>query len=482
MMGASFPVEELALLSPEIVVTLFGLLLLLLEALFGKRIRILTGIITIIGAALALVYLINLSFLERDILFGLYTLDFLSHILRALFLVILILISILSLGYLEREERMPNEYYSLLLFSTLGMMIMVSSKHLLTVFVGLEVMSLSVYILCGLLRENPRSVEASFKYFLLGALASAFFAYGIALLYGSTGSLDIRDYSEYAKAGEYSTLFMIGVSLLIVGLGFKIALVPFHMWTPDVYEGAPTSVTAYMAAGVKSAAFITFLRIFYTSFLPIIENWNEIIWLLAFITMTYANLVALVQDNIKRMLAYSSIAHAGYILVGFVTADKILASSILYYLIAYTFMNIGAFTCVILLGSKDDENLDLDSYSGLASRHPFVALCLTIFLLSLTGMPPLAGFMAKFYVFSAAIKANYIWLAIIGVLNSVVAAYYYLRVIMYMYFKEPVKDLGKIDISPSYALVCLICIFVLIYMGINSRPFMLLSETGVSVL
>ncbi|MCX7857467.1 MAG: NADH-quinone oxidoreductase subunit N [Deltaproteobacteria bacterium] len=481
MMDVKFPVDELILIAPEIILCGFGLLLLLIEVFLKTKSKSFLGILTLVSAGSALVFVLKLSSFSTDLFFGLYSLDSLGSLTKGLILVMLILVVIMSLRYVEREEVISGEYYPLLLFSTLGMMIMVSSKNLLTIFVGLELMSLSIYILVGLFRDNLKAAEASLKYFLLGAFASAFLVYGIALLYGSTGSLDIKGYLEVIAKGDTSTVLIIGVALIAVGFAFKIALVPFHMWTPDVYEGAPTSITAFMAAGVKSAAFVTFLRVFYTAFLPLIKQWGDILWLLAVITMSYANLTALVQQNIKRMLAYSSIAHAGYILVAFVTGEKILSSSIIYYLVAYTFMNVGAFSCVILMGRKGEENLDIDSYAGLSARHPFVAFCLTIFLLSLTGVPPLAGFMAKFYVFSTAIKAGYVWLAIIGVLNSVVAAYYYLRVIMYMYFRDPVKEIGRIDLSPSYILVSLICIFFLIYTGILPRELMLLAEGAVSV-
>ncbi len=237
------------------------------------------------------------------------------------------------------------------------------------------------------------------------------------------------------------------------------------MWTPDVYEGAPTSVTVFMATGVKAAAFGAFLRVFYTAFYPFIGDWSGMLWLIAVLTMSAGNIIALVQNNIKRLLAYSSIAHAGYILIAFVTGDKVLSSSVLYYLLAYTFMNLGAFTVVIVLGRKGEGNEDIDSYAGLAGRHPFVALCMTIFLLSLTGIPPLAGFTGKFYIFSDAMKGRFYWLGVIGMLNSAVAAYYYLRVLMYMYFKEPVKEIGKIDISPAYVVVMLVSVGALLYLG-----------------
>ena len=355
------------------------------------------------------------------------------------------MVAVISIRYTRREEIVAGEYYALLLFAALGMMVMVSSTSFVTIFIGLEVMSLSIYILCGLLKGQARAVESSFKYFLLGAFATAFFLYGIALVFASTGAIDIRMVRTVASARNLGVdpVFLTGMALLIVGFGFKTASVPFHMWTPDVYEGAPTPVTVFMATGVKAAAFAAFLRVFYTAFYPFIGSWSSVLWLIAVLTMCVGNITALVQNNMKRLLAYSSIAHAGYILVAFVTGDRVLSSSILYYLLAYTFMNLGAFTVVILLGRKGEAHEDIDSYAGLAGRHPFVSLCMTIFLLSLTGIPPLAGFTGKFYIFSDAIKGQYYWLAVIGVLNSAVAAYYYLRVLMYMYFKEPVNGAGR---------------------------------------
>ena len=303
------------------------------------------------------------------------------------------------------------------------------------------------------------------------------------MIYASAGTIDIQAVRAVAIGKQLggSAIFLTGMALLIVGFGFKIASVPFHMWTPDVYEGAPTSVTVFMATGVKAAAFGAFLRVFYTAFYPLITEWSPVLWFMAVLTMCVGNITALLQNNMKRLLAYSSIAHAGYILIAFVTGDRLLSSSVLYYLLAYTFMNLGAFTVVILLGRKGEEHEDIDSYAGLAARHPFIALCMTIFLLSLTGIPPLAGFAGKFYLFSDAIKGQYYWLAVIGMLNSAVSAYYYLRVLMYMYFKEPVKELGKVDMSPAYVVVMLVSVGALLYLGIFPRGFILLAQQSVAI-
>jgi len=470
---------------PEIIISLCALFILLMGAFSsGRGSRIISGAVSLIGSAVALYFACNLWNENLSLFNNLYTIDNFGTFFKIVFLIISILVTIVSLRYIEREDIKLPEYYSLLLFGVLGMMVMTSSTNFITIFIGLEVMSIAIYVLCGLLRENAKSVEAALKYFLLGAFATAFLLYGMALVYGTTGVLDIGEIRDYVASENFhlTPMFVAGLAFLIVGFGFKTASVPFHMWTPDVYEGAPTSVTAYMATGVKAAAFGAFLRVFYTALFPFIEGWSAILWIIAVFTMSVGNITALVQDNVKRMLAYSSIAHAGYLLVAFVTGDRVLASSsILYYLLVYTFMNIGAFTVVILLGKNGVENTDIESYAGLAKRHPFIAFSMSLFLLSLAGIPPLAGFMGKFYVFSAAIKAQYYWLAVIGVLNSAVAAYYYLRVMMYMYFREPVGEPAEVDISPAYIVVILISVWALLHMGIFPREFLLFAQKSVGI-
>ena len=483
-MVVKIPELAFGFIIPEIIITLSAVITLLLAA-FGRResVGALTGAVALTGAGLAMIFTCTLWDGSASIFNNLYTIDNFGTFFKGLALIVSLLVTLLSLRYVEREEIVKGEYYSLLLFGVLGMMIMVSSTHFITIFIGLEVMSIAIYVLCGLLSGNPRSVEASLKYFLLGAFATAFLLYGMALIYATTGSLDIREIADYVASGNFkqTPMFMIGLAMLIVGFGFKTASVPFHMWTPDVYQGAPTSITAYMATGVKAAAFGAFLRVFYTAFLPFIGEWSGILWLIAVATMTLGNITALVQDDVKRMLAYSSIAHAGYILIAFVIGDQFSSSGILFYVLVYTFMNIGAFTVVILLGQKDRENTGIESYAGLAGRHPLIALSMAIFLLSLAGMPPLAGFMGKFYILSAAIKAKYYWLAVIGVLNSVVAVYYYLRVIMAMYFREPSGELQRPDFSPAYSIVIVISVWALFHMGLFPRDFLLIARKSIGI-
>lgn len=483
-MVVKIPELAFGFIIPEIIITVSAVITLILAA-FGRResVGAVAGAVALTGAGLAMIFTFYLWDANTSIFNSLYTIDNFGTFFKGLALIVAMLVTLLSLSYVEREEMVKGEYYSLLLFGVLGMMIMVSSNHFITIFIGLEVMSIAVYVLCGLLSGNPRSAEASLKYFLLGAFATAFLLYGMALIYATTGILDIRDIANYVMSGNFglTPMFMIGIALLIVGFGFKTASVPFHMWTPDVYQGAPTSITAYMATGIKAAAFGAFLRVFYTAFIPLLANWSGMIWLIAVATMTIGNITALVQDDVKRMLAYSSIAHAGYILIPFVIGDQVSSASILFYLLVYTFMNIGAFTIVILLGRKGAENTGIESYAGLAGRHPLIALAMSIFLLSLAGIPPLAGFMGKFYVLSAAVKAQYYWLAVIGVLNSVVAVYYYLRVIMAMYFKESTGEFRRTAFSPAYSLVIIISLWALFHMGVFPRDFLLIAQKSVGI-
>lgn len=357
---------------------------------------------------------------------------------------------LLSMGYLDASMPDQGEYYSLILFATLGMMLMAAGGDLIVIFLGLETLSLALYILCGFHKGELRSNESALKYLLLGAFASGFFLYGIALIYGATGTTVLRRIAGVLVDGRSpGFLPLIGCGLLLVGFGFKVASVPFHMWMPDVYEGAPTSVTAFMIAGTKAAAFAAFLKVFFLALPGLHVRWAGVVWVLSALTMVLGNLVALVQDNIKRMLAYSSIAHAGYALVAFMAGGPSGASSILFYLVAYALMNLGAFAVIIALQGRGPERFSLDDYAGLGFVRPILTACMALFMFSLAGIPPTAGFMGKLYIFSAAVEAHYPGLAVIGVLSSVVSAFFYLRVIVVMYMGEPVVGRPRLPVPAA---------------------------------
>jgi len=373
---------------------------------------------------------------------------------------------LMSVHYLDIADIHPGEYYALILFATVGMILMAAGTDLIVIFLGLETMSMAVYVLAGIWRQRVQSNEAALKYFLLGAFASGFFLYGVALLYGATGSVQLAKIAAHVSEHGSSPLLLIGTALLIIGFGFKVAAAPFHVWTPDVYEGAPTTITAFMAVGVKAAAFAAFARVFLHTLGAIHAEWEGILWVLAVLTMTVGNVTALVQNNIKRMLAYSSIAHAGYLLVAMVAGKDLGGAALMYYLVAYGLMNLGAFGVVLAVGRKGEPNEEFNDYAGLGFRYPALGMAMTIFMLSLTGVPPLVGFTGKFYIFSAAVKAGYIWLAVIGVLNSAVSAYYYIRVVVTMYMQEGEKQIDLLSARPALAAVILVAAIGTVVMGI----------------
>jgi len=463
------PEIDLYLIAPEIIITAFGFLVLLVDV-FSSRAekKGYLGILSLIGVVVAFFYTLPLMGSVKSGFEGMFTSDGFALFFKVTFLIIAFLTLLISIGYTEREGIAFGEYYALILFATLGMMLMASGTHLIVIFLGLETMSISIYILAGMMREDRRSVEAALKYFLLGAFATGFLLYGIALIYGATGSLYLKDVASYIASKNLlkNPMLMMSLVFLTIGFGFKVASVPFHMWTPDVYEGAPTSITAFMATGVKAAGFSALVRVFFSALPGFRPDWTSIMWLLSVATMTVGNIVAISQSNIKRMLAYSSIAHAGYILVAFVAGNDLGTSGILFYLMAYAFMNLGAFTCVILLGKKGEENTLINDYAGIGFKYPLLAASMTIFLLSMAGIPPLGGFMAKFYVFSAAVKSKFYWLVILGVLNSAVSVYYYLRVTVLMYFRESEREITGLQFSPASVIALLLALIGTLYMGI----------------
>ncbi len=390
------------------------------------------------------------------------------------------LVLLLSMDYIRREGQEAGEFYILILLSALGMMLMAAAGDLIIVFLGLETMSIALYVLTGFFRNRLEAGEASMKYFLIGAFASGFFLYGIALIFGATGSTNLDRIANAVAAGAgRDPMLVIGFGLLLVGFGFKISAVPFHMWAPDAYEGAPTSIAAFIATGSKAAAFASLLRVLLTALRGAPLDWPMLMWGLAAITMTVGNVVALAQQNLKRMLAYSSIAHVGYMLVGVVAGGALGNGSVLFYLLVYTFTTAGAFGAILLLERNGREAVQLADYGGLATRHPLLAVALSIFLLSLIGIPPTAGFVGKFYLFGAAVKSGYVWLAVIGVLNSAVAAYYYLRLIVFMYMREPEGAPTVLAPSLSGALALVVALWGVVQLGVVPGPLFDLAQAAV---
>ncbi|HQZ40810.1 MAG TPA: NADH-quinone oxidoreductase subunit N [Vicinamibacterales bacterium] len=422
---------------PVICVALAGLVVMLAEAFRGKGERMPLGglaLIGLVGAAAASVLLWN----RNATSFGVMTADNFSIFVNLVIITVGILTVAISSQTVERDGLPAGEYYAMLLFAIVGMMLMAQATDLLLIFLALETMSIAVYILTGLRRDQVQSTEGAFKYFLLGAFASSFFLYGVAFIYGVTGSTGLDRVGSVIAAQSMSgnVMILLGVGLMLVGFAFKIAAVPFHMWSPDAYEGAPAVVTGFMSTGVKAAAIAAFARVFLSALEPMITDWAPIIWGMAAATMVVGTVVGVAQTSLKRMLAYSSIAHGGYLLLGIIAGSDVGKAAILYYLAAYAVTNLGAFGIIALLGTRARANDDLRDYAGLAQSHPGVAALMTFFLLSLGGFPPTAGFIAKWYVFSAAVGAGYYGLAVIGVLSSVVSVFFYLRVVVMMYMSE----------------------------------------------
>src|SRR6188472_4095232 len=397
---------------------------------------------------------------------------------------------LISLPYLKIEGLHLGEYYAFILLALSGMMVMVSGADLLTIYLGTELMSLSLYVLAGLKRSSPRSLEASAKYFVLGAFSSGLLLYGISLLYGLSGGTRLSTIAGALGArGFDDPMLLIATILLTVGFGFKLAVVPFHMWTPDVYEGAPTSVTAFMAVASKAASFGAFLRVFIEGLGGLKANWSAIFLLLCLATLVLGNVVALVQTNIKRMLAYSSIAHAGYALIGVVAAGRLENSSgiasVLLYLALYTFMTFGAFAIVAMLRKDGIEGEEIEDFTGLSKRHPVAALLMLLFMVSLAGIPPTAGFIGKFYVFMSAVEAGLSWLAALGLIFSAVSAYYYMRVVMLMYMRDPeatAAETPHLVPSPALSIVLACAVAGVIIFGLFPNPVVTLALQSVLLL
>ena len=449
---------------PEIVLSLFGMAIMALEPLVDEhRSQKLLGLIALIGSLAAIAATLYQSQFPGLGFWGVVKVDGFSTFFHVLITAITAVVILSSFEYMQAQQIRAGEYYALVLFGAVGMCLMSSAVELVLIFIALEISSISTYVLTGFRRRAAISSEASLKYFLLGSFATAFFLYGVALTFGATGSTSISLIAQALRSGPIPVLAYAGIALMFVGLGFKVAAAPFHIWTPDVYEGAPAPVVGFMSTAPKAAAFAVLLRVMFEVNAPG-RLW--LIWVAAALSMTLGNVGALVQQNVKRLLAYSSIAHAGYLLVAFAALPNNGVPAAMFYTASYAAMNVGAFAVVSHLAGAGERYVTLDDYAGLGRRSPVLAATLTIFLLSLIGIPMTGGFFAKFYVFSAALQANLVGLTIIGVLNSAVGAYYYLRIIVVMYMREAREELPAIPVSPALSAALAISVAATLYLGL----------------
>jgi NADH-quinone oxidoreductase subunit N len=491
-MVAGFSFQDFYYLLPELVLTAGALLLLVVDVFTprdrqGLLIWLAVAVLVATGAALAPTAGVNLT-VARDLV----AVDSFAFFFKVVFLLAAAITLLMSARYLEVEGARAGEYGFLVLCATLGMMFMAGGADLVTIFIGLETMAVSFYVLTGFLKPNRRSNEAAVKYFLLGAFSLGLLLYGMSLLYGLTGTTNLRNIATGLASAEGGLMLPLAVILVAAGVGFKIAAVPFHMWAPDVYEGAPTPITGFLSVGSKAASFAMLLRIFIEG-LPAFRfeglsvvfgepiGWTTVFYVLAVVTMTVGNLTAITQSNLKRLLAYSSIAHAGYVLIGVVAGSARGVAAALIYLFIYIFMQLGAFAVIVLLRRRDVVGDELKDLSGLYFRSPLAAIAMLVFMLSLGGIPPTAGFMGKFWVFSAAIESGYVWLAVIGVLNSAISLYYYVRVIVFMWIKE--ETLGSpIAMAPALGLVIAVALFGTLVFGVYPAPLFDFAEASAATL
>ena len=492
--GVNINVSDFKYLLPEIVLTVGSLLLLLADLVVPRHKQSLLAWVTLAVLAatgLALVPVADAHVLVSN---GLVSVDRFALFFKVIFLGSAAITVLMSVRYLEVEGTRAGEYYFLILCATLGMMFMAGGTDLITLFIGLETMAISFYILTGFLKPSRRSNEAAVKYFLLGAFSLGILLYGMSILYGLTGTTQLRSIATALVGQERDPRLMLAVIMVVAGMGFKIAAVPFHMWAPDVYEGAPTPITAFLSVGSKAASFAMLLRIFIEA-LPTMRvvtaglnpgasaviGWSTMFYVLSVVTMTVGNFAALTQSNLKRMLAYSSIAHAGYLMIGVVAGTARGVTAMLIYLFVYAFMQLGAFAVITMLRRADVIGDELKDLNGLYFRQPFAAFAMLMFMLSLGGIPPTAGFMGKFWLFSAAIESGYPWLAVIGVLNSAVSLYYYVRIVVFMWLKNEPTGTEPTS-SPTMAVALGVALVATLLLGVYPRPLFEFAEASARTL
>jgi NADH-quinone oxidoreductase subunit N len=462
---------------PVIVLSIFGMVIMVLDPLMDEHKSQKTlGAIGLSGTVTALLSCFFMAQSPGLAFWNMIHVDGFSVFFHVLVITIGIVLILTSFDYMAVQKIRAGEYYGLILFGLVGMCLMSSAVELVLIFIALEISSISTYILAGFRRRSATSSESSLKYFLLGSFATAFFLYGIAMMFGATGSTNIDEISAALNSGNVPVLAYVAVALMFIGIGFKVAAAPFHIWTPDVYEGAPAPVVGFMSTAPKAAAFAVLLRVLFETNAPG-RFW--LVWISAVISMTLGNVAALVQDNVKRLLAYSSIAHAGYIMVAFAAKPELGAPAVMFYTAAYAAMNVGAFAVVSHFANAGERYVTMSDYAGLGRKSPILAGALGIFLISLIGIPITGGFFAKFYVFSAALQSGLVWLTIIGVVNSAIGAYYYLRLIVVMYMREPKEDVPLLPVSFPLGAAIGIALAATIYLGVlPDRVLSFVQESG----
>jgi len=467
-MPSGFSAIDFYYIAPEIVLTIGALAVLVIGFVARGRddLALPVTILTLFVTAGVLLSFVGVDTLVSQ---GLLAIDGFALFFKSVFLLAAAVTVLMSVAYLKVEGLPAGEYYFLILCATLGMMFMASGVDLITLFIGLETMAVSFYVLAGYLKPNQRSNEAAVKYYLLGAFSTGILLYGMSMLYAASGSTNLADIARFAASYPSDGALIVGGILVAAGMGFKIAAVPFHMWAPDVYEGAPTPVTAYLSVGSKAAAFAMLLRVFLEGMPEASAAWHDVFWMMAVLTMTVGNIAALTQSNIKRMLAYSSIAHSGYMLIGVVAATERGVTAALVYLFVYVFMQLGSFAVVAFLRRRDVVGDELKDLSGLYFRSPFAAIAMLAFMLSLGGIPPTAGFMGKFWIFSAAIDAGEIWLAVIGVVNSAISLFYYFRVVVFMWIREEVMG-SEPTLGPAMTTALVVALVGTAIFGVYTQP------------
>ncbi len=466
--------QSLVFILPEITVTVFGLLILTLDLILRERGRPILPWVTALGFVLAFAATLHIWEANQSLFASSYAVDTFALFFKLIAVISGFVVTLASIEYLRHRTPYQGDFFMLFTFSVLAMMLMASASNLLTIYLSIEFLSYTSYLLTGFLRNDKKSNEGALKYFLFGSITSAVMLYGLSLLYGATGSLALPDVARVFASTTDPSLSAVGLvatALLLAGLGFKISLVPFHQWAPEAYEGAPTPVTAFLSVGPKAAGFALLLRIFLTALPPLQDSLIPLLGVIAIATMTLGNLVAIQQTNVKRLLAYSSIAQAGYMLIGVVALNQSGGSpfqglnGVLIYLFAYLFTNLGAFICVIAIENATGI-VEIPEYAGLVRRAPYIAALFILFFLSLAGIPPTAGFIGKFFVFAAALREGFLFLAAIGVINSVVSVFYYFSVVRAAFFMEP-KDASPIRISPvltaAVTVTALIVLLIMVY-------------------